>query len=158
MLGVVDVELGSYGHGLSLARVASRWGSASARLVRRRPSLDAESSSAAILVACDGCLGPHRRLLDWDHVSGVGIDGEWLGTWPQNKPVGKRRTYRVTSDLVARGAKTGLRKLEATYRTNTGAWRGFGGLTQYVGGTDHAAVSKFFDTVDDSVAHNRAAR
>lgn len=102
--------------------------------------------------------GAARRSIDWDHVSGDGIDGEWLGTWPQNKPVGKRRTYRVTSDLVARGAKTGLRKLEATYRTNTGAWRGFGGLTQYAGGTDHAAVSKFFDTVDDSVAHNRAAR
>ena len=98
-----------------------------------------------------------RRAIDWTHTAGDGLDGEWLGTWPPNKPPARRRTYRVQSSVVARGVNAGLRRLEASYETDRG-WRRFGGLVQDVAATDHAAVSKFFDTVDDAVAQNRAAR
>lgn len=99
-----------------------------------------------------------RRVIDWAHSVGDGLDGEWIGTWPPGKPIGERRIYRVTSELMNRGPRAGQRHLAASYRTGENSWRGFGGLIQYVGGRDHAAVSKFFDNVNASVAQNRAAR
>ncbi len=98
-----------------------------------------------------------RRIIDWHQVTGDGLDGEWHGTWPPSKARSKRRQYRVTSSLVTRGSRAGKRRLEATYLAAS-VWRGFGGLTQYVGGDDHRAVSRFFDMVNASVAQNRAAR
>jgi len=98
-----------------------------------------------------------RRVIDWRHAAGAGLDGEWLGTWPPSKPPARRRTYRVQSSLVARGVNAGARRLEAAYESG-GGWRRFGGLVQDVAARDHAAVSKFFDTVDEAVAQNRAAR
>lgn len=116
---------------------------------RRRYSSAADMATA--LARAD------RRVIDWHHATGDGLDGEWRGTWPPTKPRSKRRQYRVTSRLVTTGSRAGQRRLEAAY-LNAGAWRGFGALTQYVGGDDHKAVSRFFDTVNASVAQNRAAR
>jgi serine/threonine protein kinase len=98
-----------------------------------------------------------NRTIDWRHVSGAGLDGRWEGTWPPNKPVGMRRTYRVTSTVNTAGKRVGTRDLDATYLTSNG-WRHFSGLTASCGPHDHAAVSKFFDTVHDAVAQIRAAR
>ena len=98
-----------------------------------------------------------NRVIDWAHVSGSGLEGEWLGSWPPTKPAAKRREYRVESSIVSAGTHAGERLLEATYRTGKG-WRRFGGLVSYVGSTDHSAVSRFFDCVDDAVAHNKAVR
>jgi serine/threonine protein kinase len=98
-----------------------------------------------------------RRVIDWLHVSGAGLDGEWTGTWPPSKPLAGRRTYRVASSVVSRGPRAGQRHLDATYLAGA-TWRRFGGLSTYVAAGDAAAVSRFFSTVDDAVAQNRAAR
>jgi serine/threonine protein kinase len=112
----------------------------------------ATAADMATAVAAAG-----RRVIDWVHVSGDGLDGEWHGTWPPSKPLGRRRTYRVMSAVVARGSRAGQRHLEATYLAGA-AWRRFGGLSGYVAADGAAAVSRFFSTVDDAVAQNRAAR
>ncbi len=112
------------------------------------------ASAADMATAVDKVV---RRVIDWHRVSGSGLEGEWQGSWPPTKPQAQRRQYRVTSSIVPRGKHAGRRFLEATYLTGSG-WRRFGRLVLRVDTSDHAAVSKFFDSVDAQVAQIRAAR
>jgi serine/threonine protein kinase len=128
------------------------------RLVNKALQVDPTRRFATAADMASAVARARDQVIDWRHVTGVGHDGEWHGSWPPNRPMARRRIYRVRSDAVMRGARAGQRHLEASYLTGTSTWRRFGGLVEYVGATDHTAVSRFFDTVDDAVAHIRAAR
>ena len=98
------------------------------------------------------------RAIDWKHVSGSGLEGEWRGGWPPGKLPSQQRTYRVVSRLLNSGKSRGLLRLEADYRSQTTPWRGFGVANTTVAGHDARAIAQFFSQIELSVAHNKAAR
>ncbi len=129
------------------------------RLVNKAIVADPTRRFASAADMATAVARARRIVIDWTRIGGSGLDGEWQGTWPPSRPPAQRRTYRVVSAVVQRGQRAGQRHLEASYRVGTGTgWRRFGGLVADVGVADHAAVSKFFDTVDDAVAQIKAAR
>jgi serine/threonine protein kinase len=127
------------------------------RLVNKAIYVDPSKrfSTAAEMASAVAKAG--RSVIDWSHLAGSGLDGEWRGTWPPTKPLTKRRVYRVSSAAATSGRRAGTRRLEASYETGTG-WRRFGGLVEDVSAEDNKAVSRFFDNVDDAVAQIRAVR
>ena len=98
------------------------------------------------------------RLIDWKHHSGSGLVGDWQGSWPPGKPPNQQRLYRVLSRPLGAGRTKGRLRLEAAYRTPATNWRGFGVSDDTVGAHDARAVAQFFSQVEQSVAHNKAAR
>jgi hypothetical protein len=98
------------------------------------------------------------RAIDWKPVSGSGLEGEWLGSWPPGKLLSQQRTYRVVSRSLNSGKFRGLLRLEAHYRSATTPWRGFGVADATVAPQDARAVAQFFSQIELSVAHNKAAR
>lgn len=92
------------------------------------------------------------EYVDWRRISGEGLSGEWVGTWPLTKLPAKRRHYRVQATEVARGREGGKVRLEAAWRNPDGRWRRIRKLNRYMDAGDRAALSSFFRDVE-SVAH-----
>jgi serine/threonine protein kinase len=111
--------------------------------------------NARFASAADAATALRRlRTIDWNHTTGVGLDGEWIGTWP-NRPISRRRQYRVASTILSSGPRAGDRRLVAQWRTATRPWRGLAGGTATV--TDERGVRQFFSEISDRVTHSAAA-
>ena len=120
-----------------------------ARCVDRDPDRRPTAAELARTLAC-------LRVVDWARVDGDGLDGTWEGTWPLRSRPDRATSLRVVSTVRARGASAGRRDLAAFYRRprSTG-WRTVGSDISPVlaDAHDDAAVSAFFRTVEDRVAH-----
>jgi serine/threonine protein kinase len=91
----------------------------------------------------------NQKCVDWLHVEGDGLDGEWSGWWPPGRRPERQIQLRVTSKVLAGGADRGRRRLRADYKSdNTGGWRTVGVGAETVETQDVAALSAFFSAVD----------
>lgn len=91
------------------------------------------------------------RYLDWREAGGGDDqDGtqEWVGTWPPEKPLDRRREYRVSRMPIASGGHAGQDKLSASSRAPGKKSRGLKRLTTYVAAGDHRALAAFFRSVE----------
>ena len=95
--------------------------------------------------------------IDWRHVDGTGLEGEWRGTWPPQLATGRRLEYRVTSRVLGAGKSRGQLRVEAHARTPRGGWRqAVAAIT--VSPDDRRALDQFFSDVQDKAAHRAPAR
>jgi eukaryotic-like serine/threonine-protein kinase len=98
------------------------------------------------------------RSIDWRHESGSGLVGEWVGTWPPTRPLGKRTTYRVKSRSLEAGPEKGKLRLEAQYRRPGGTgWRQ-AVKSDTLDPADRAGVAAFIDKVEAKAAQREPAR
>jgi serine/threonine protein kinase len=91
------------------------------------------------------------QCIDWRHLGGEDLDGDWEGSWPPHQRDGERRLYRVTSS----GRSGGRRRLEAYQRLPTLGvdWRRFGVQDQTIAAEDRKALERFFSQVAVRAAH-----
>lgn len=95
--------------------------------------------------------------IDWSHVDGAGLEGEWRGTWPPQLATGRRLEYRITSRVLGAGKSRGRLRVEAHARTPGGGWRqAVAAIT--VSPDDRGALDQFFSDVQDNADHRAPAR
>ncbi len=98
-------------------------------------------------------------VIDWRHQAGVGLEGEWIGTWPPHVRPGARHCYRVSSRRLSSGRQRNrLRLVAECQRPASATWRRFGVADQTVADDDGDAVRQFFRTVLARAAHLLPAR
>lgn len=88
------------------------------------------------------------QYVDWRHVSGTELLGEWVGTWPPTKIPARRRRYRVQAIEVARGRHAGRVQVTAEWQKPGSPWRSIRRLTSYTDVGDAKALTEFFRQVE----------
>lgn len=127
------------------------------RVVRKaihRQPLERYQSAEAFITAL-------RRVrltsIDWRHVAGRGMQGEWIGTWPPKRREDQRTRYRVTARPLLGGRHAGRLLYEADFYSPKGSWRQTA-ADERISPADVASASAFFATVEASAAHRDPAR
>lgn len=127
------------------------------RVVRKAIRADpgARYASASDLIEALGRI----RCIDWQHSTGIGLDGTWDGTWPPHMRVGSRRHYRVESMVLAGGRDRGRRRLVALQAPSSNArFARFGVEDVTIDTTDSGSMERFFQAVETRAAHLSPAR
>jgi hypothetical protein len=88
------------------------------------------------------------KTIDWHHVDGEGLDGEWTGAGVADRR-GIAGEYRLTSHVLNTGASAGMRRTSVFYRDSGGGWRRV--LKDALAGPGDAAVREAF-----AAAHSHA--
>jgi serine/threonine protein kinase len=97
--------------------------------------------------------------IDWCHVAGEDMDGQWEGTFPMRLPEHRRRRYSVDSYILGGGKDRGRRRLEARQAVSVdGKLARFGVEDETVDASDRAALERFFAAVEASAAQRAPAR
>ena len=97
------------------------------------------------------------RCIDWRHVEGAGLEGEWFGTWPPHLRQDRRTEYRVGTRWLGSGRDRGKLRVESDYRRPGARWRQAApDATIDVG--DSRTLSAVFAQVEASAAHRSPAR
>lgn len=127
------------------------------RIVRKSVSVNPESrfSSARDMLAALNRV----RCLDWRRISGEGLEGVWVGSWPPHLRVSRRNRYRVSAGVLQGGQDRGkLRLVAEAQQPASATWRRFAVPDATVDVDDVAAVRQFFSDVAARAAHLRPAR
>jgi serine/threonine protein kinase len=95
------------------------------------------------------------RCIDWYRDEGVGLNGQWTGSWPPQEREDRRRRYRVTSRVLLGGTR---RRLVAVEALPEGSWRRFGVEDATVAPDDRRAVERFFADAATRAAQRVPAR
>lgn len=107
----------------------------------------------------DSFITALRRVscIDWRHVRGVDLEGEWSGTWPPKRREDQRTRYRVTAKPLRGGPHRGKLLYEADFRRPDTEWRQTA-MDVRISADDAGAASDFFATVEASAAHRDPPR
>jgi serine/threonine protein kinase len=118
--------------------------------MRREPG-DREPSARDFVTALDALHG-----VDWRPVVTTNdAIACWEGFWSSTRLLDAGRRLKVETRPLKAGRRKGDQRVEALYLSEATGWRRMSSST--ITADDVEALADFFDTVDDAVAHNRAA-